>query len=421
MSEILYRDRLSILDNSKTPSFSPQQNEAILDRDCLTWQLEGSSSLSLKDAIGAFPLVEKHPYGFAIDTYPAGEGKRRRLQRYYFAADSLEARDNWLKAIETSLRGTPTKPRPRLAIVLNPASGRKQGRKIWQEVAPVFEKGYCEFYIRETTKSGELIEIISNLDLDRLDGLVIIGGDGTIYEALNGLLHRGETETKKMPIPIGVIPGGTSNGLAKSILERAGELYDPIGAAFLIVRGRIGTIDLVTVKQQDRYFYSILSFAWGLIGDVDLESDRLRFLGTLKTDIYVLIRLLFLRTYRGKLSLFEAAGEKREIDAEFILLWAMNVPWAAYNLHTAPRASLDDGTIDLLAIRAGTSRWLILWAFIQLARGKHIELPYIEYYKVRGFHLEPEQNRGVIAVDGEAIPCLPTTIEVSQGSGRIFG
>jgi sphingosine kinase len=433
MSDILYRDRLSILTLSAISSLLNQLGEGILRRDnsiCyLEVQQEGESrSIELKDAIGAFPADDRHPYGFVINTYPIGERKQRRLQQYYFATDSLEARDTWLEAIEVALRGTSKEPRPRLQIILNPASGRKQARKIWQKVAPVFECGYGEFNLRETTRAGELKEIIASLDLGCLDGLVIIGGDGTIYEAITSLCDRearrwcDHSEGKeKIPLPIGVIPSGTSNGLAKSILAAADEVYDPVNAAFLIVKGKVETIDIATVKQQDKCFYSMLSFAWGFVSDVDLESDRLRFLGTLKTDLYVLFRLLFLPSYRGKLSLFPATGATKEIDAEFILLWAMNVPWAAYNLHTAPRASLADGSIDLLIIRAGVSRWQILWAFLQVAKGKHIELPYVEYHKVRGFHLEPDKNRGILAIDGEKVPCLPTTIEIRQGWGRIFG
>jgi sphingosine kinase len=418
MFDILYRsplfalDRMSILSNN--------QNEGILDWDSLSWQVEGKSqSLDLNDTIGAFPALDRHPYGFVINTYPLGSQKRRQLQQYYFAANSLEETNTWLETIETRVRGKTTKPRPRLQIFLNPTSGRKQAQKIWQQVAPVFEHSYWEFNLREIQQAGELSEIIKDLDVD---GLVIIGGDGTIYETLNGLLCREEEDIKITPI--GVIPSGTSNGLAKSILEKAGEPYDPVSAAFLIARGKIETIDLAIVRQQDKNsqkYYSILSFAWGLISDVDLESDRLRFLGTLKTDIYVLIRLLFLRIYRGKLSLTKMTGETIEIETDFVLLWAMNVPWAAYNLYTAPHAALSDGSIDLLIIRGGASRWQILRAFLQMGKGKHIELPYVEYHKVRGFRLEPDKNRGILAIDGEEIPCLPTTIEISQDLGRIFG
>jgi sphingosine kinase len=425
MSDILYRDRLSILTFPSVSNLLNQLGEGILRRDnsiyYLKVQQKGESrSIELKDAIGAFPADDRHPCSFVINTYPLGERKQRRLQQYYFTTESPEARDTWLDALEVALRGTSKKSCPRLQIILNPVSGRKQAKKIWQKVAPVFEFGYGEFELRETTKAGELKEIIASLDLDRFTGLVIIGGDGTIYEALASLCDCSEGK-EKLPLPIGVIPSGTSNGLAKSILAAAGEVYDPVSAAFLIVKGKVETIDIATVRQQDKCFYSILSFAWGFVSDVDLESDRLRFLGTLKTDLYVLVRLLFLHSYRGKLSLFPATGATKEIDAEFILLWAMNVPWAAYNLHTAPRASLTDGSIDLLIIRAGVSRWQILWAFLQVAKGKHIELSYVEYHKVRGFHLEPDKNRGILAIDGEKVPCLPTTVEVRQGWGRIFG
>ncbi|NJK49759.1 hypothetical protein HC931_17890 [Candidatus Gracilibacteria bacterium] len=111
----------------------------------------------------------------------------------------------------------------------------------------------------------------------------------------------------------------------------------------------------------------------------------------------------------------------KTIADDFILVWAMNVIWAAYDLKAAPYAHLSDGTMDLLVIRRGISRWQLLFAFLRSANGKHIALPYVEYYKVRSFRLEPLCDRGILAIDGEQVEYSPLQLQVLRGIARIFG
>jgi sphingosine kinase len=414
MSQFLHQGCLFNLDRATV-----EVGEGVLYCHELIWQSRGRKcSLDLKDVVGVAASTDSpigRLYGFVLNAYPQ-QGQRRQWREYRFGTNTPAEREQWLTKIDQLLN-----PPRRLLILLNPKSGRKQAKKIWQQVASVFEHGLCRIDLKESSHPLALGTIVRDYPLESIDGLVVIGGDGTIHEVLNGLLQRADGEKALQLTPIGVIPSGTSNGLAKSIAAQAEEAYHPLNAAFLIVKGRISSIDLAIVRQGENRYCSILSLAWGFVSDVDLESDRLRFFGTLKTDIYVLIRLLFLRTYKGKLFLVTAAGETKTIDDEFILLWAMNVPWAAYNLQTAPQANFNDGSIDLLLIRQGVSRWQILWAFLQVGKGKHIKLSYIEYNKVRNFCLEPSENHGTLAIDGEALPLLPIAVDVIQAGGRVFG
>ena len=64
-----------------------------------------------------------------------------------------------------------------------------------------------------------------NDDLSEYECLVTCSGDGLIHEIINGLMHREDNWYKESPIPIGVLPGGSSDGLGKTILEMSGEAY----------------------------------------------------------------------------------------------------------------------------------------------------------------------------------------------------
>ena len=55
-------------------------------------------------------------------------------------------------------------------------------------------------------------EIVQNLDFDKFDAVVCVGGDGTIHEMANGMLMRRD----KKKIPIAFIPNGSGNDLCGS-------------------------------------------------------------------------------------------------------------------------------------------------------------------------------------------------------------
>jgi sphingosine kinase len=406
-------------------------SQGFLKKDCLIWvDGEGEKFLDLNDVVG----VTSDPSNlnkFTVNAYHLtrvnkfSQKTQRRLQEYHFICPNPETRSRWVRAIHNHLSGlepeNQTIAQPRyLYIFVNPRSGKKKSLEIFHRVLPLLERSHLRFTIKITNAAGQIKEILQTLDISDLDGIVSIGGDGTIYEVINGLMARKDWE-KAISLPIGIIPGGTGNGLCKTVLELSGEPYDPLSAAFLIAKGQYRALDVIESQQKPKSLYGVLSVAWGFVSDVDIGSDVLRFLGSLKNDIYAIIRIFFLRTYGGKLSFIPySTDDWQVIEDNFIVLWAMNVVWAAYNIKAAPRANLTDGAIDLLLIRAGISKWQLLNAFLSISNGKHLSLPYVEYYKVRCFKLEPLNTKGILALDGEQITCSTIEIQILQGLARIF-
>ena len=448
---------------------------ATLTENALTWPNGGENggglqSLLLDDVVGA-SIIEaegsKGMPGFVVNAYPlvrptgwlAGFKKpRRELQEYEFACESIATRSRWIKAINNILSGgradeeKTIAPR-RLQILLNPQSGEKKGRQIFEAVRPLLEKSYLQFTVIETSYRGQAREIVREMDLSAVDGLAIVGGDGTIHEVINGLTSRADWE-EAILTPIGTIPAGTSNGLSKTLSEISGEPFDPISATFAIAKGKVRSLDLAIAHQNGRRSSAFLSLAWGLIADVDIESDKMRFLGPIRTDLYALMRIWNLRAYKGRFSFLPTADTSRHptpdtldprigdvttdygtdflapaanqenkwqaIEDEFVLFWAMNVTWATYDIKAAPDAQLSDGAMDVLVVRRGVSKLELLSALLKSAKGEHIFLPSVEYYKVCSFRLEPLTTRGILAVDGEPVDYSPIQLQVYKGMARVF-
>lgn len=102
---------------------------------------------------------------------------------------------------------------------------------------------------------------------------------------------------------IGFIPGGTGNGLVKSVLDYSGENYTLENAAFIIAKGRSMRMDLTEIEAEymkDK-IYSFLSTAWAVIADCDINSECLRFLGPTRFTLWGVLRIICIKRYRGSL------------------------------------------------------------------------------------------------------------------------
>ena len=437
----------------------------VLTAKALIWKIDGAveQKLSLDDVVGVslagckntkkfspFVIVKSLQnigsgdgdlFWLIVNAYPLQKNKfskqsRRTLKEYWFACSSLEMRSQWQQAINNTLQNQPIdipiNPR-HLKIIINPNSGTQQASQIFEQVRPLFDRSNLKFTITETSSGKDTKNVVQEMDLETTDGLVVVGGDGTIHDAIAGLMSR-EDCARAIKTPIGIIPGGTGNGLCKSLLEISEEAYDPINAAFLIAKGKQKSCDLAFVEQNGDKTYSFLSLAWGLISDVDIGSEKLSFLGSLRFDIYALILICLLRTYKGKFSFIPSPdwkipehllntaaqdGEWLVIEDEFIFLWAMNTAWAAHDMNVTPHAEIDDGAMDVLVMRKPTSRIEVLKALLRCGKGEHLSLPNLEYYQVSSFHLQPLSDRGILVVDGEPIEYSPIQLDIMPGLARV--
>ena len=77
-------------------------------------------------------------------------------------------------------------------------------------------------------------------------------------------------------------------------------------AIFGIIRGNLMDLDICSVITPTEKLYAFLSVTWGLVSDVDIESERYRFLGERRFLIGTVARIIGLRKYRGRLSYLPA-------------------------------------------------------------------------------------------------------------------
>ena len=147
-------------------------------------------------------------------------------------------------ANSTDNQNAPSPPSCRLLCILNPFSGTKIGVKTFRsKILPVFQHANIQVEEIVTRRAGHATDIGRTFDPTLYDGVVLGGGDGILYEFLQGVHDRktngedtantnNENSQRAKDLPFGILPLGTGNGLSASILLENNEHYDPITAAF---------------------------------------------------------------------------------------------------------------------------------------------------------------------------------------------
>ncbi|KAK2977125.1 hypothetical protein RJ640_017649 [Escallonia rubra] len=268
----------------------------------------------------------------------------------------------------------------KLLIFVNPYGGRKSASKIFvDDVKPLLDDANVEYTVQETKYQLHAKEVAQTLDLSKFDGIICVSGDGILVEVINGLLERDDWKTA-IRTPLGVVPAGTSNGMVKSLLDSVGDPCTAAHAVLAIVRGHKRSLDVATILQDETKYFSVLMFAWGLVADIDIESEKYRWMGSARIDFYAIQRILRLRKYNGCISFVPAPGfedfgepssskldscslsdEKpvkiqqhgyqgpvvdlesqtwRKIDGPFVSIWLHNVPWGGEDTMAAPDAKV---------------------------------------------------------------------------------
>jgi diacylglycerol kinase (ATP) len=133
-------------------------------------------------------------------------------------------------------------PARRLLVIHNPTAGRSRHRHLAAVVSELEKEG-AEVQLQETARAGDAERAARDCGSD-IDVVAVAGGDGTINEAINGLMAR-----ERLPLPaLGIIPIGTTNVLSRDL--RIPRQADAL--ARLLTHGRI--LDIHVGCANGRYF-----------------------------------------------------------------------------------------------------------------------------------------------------------------------
>lgn len=287
-------------------------------------------------------------------------------------------------------------------IIVNPASRSGRGIKIWNTlIEPALQQEQVPYQSYLSGKAGDVVEIAAGIEAAESgnDGtpveIIVLGGDGTVNEVLQGIKDPSR-------LLLGYIPTGSSNDLARDL----GIPKNPTDALHRILHGGKPTpMDLGIVTYSDeavRYF--LVSCGIGYDAAICEETNRSalkdvlnRFgLGKL-TYVGIALKQLIAT---GKTSCKMTLGQEVSVTMDRML-------FTCFMLHRfegggfmfAPDANAHDGVLNLCAV-GDIPKLLILAALPTALFGKHYLFPGVTPYRAESILLESEKPLWV-HTDGE--------------------
>lgn len=284
-------------------------------------------------------------------------------------------------------------------FIINPISGGKKKDGVPELINETVDANVLEPVIAFSDGVAHA-RVIAREAVSKFDMVVAVGGDGTVNEVASAIVG---TDTA-----LGIVPFGSGNGLARFL----GIPMDTTQAIKNLAHGRLEMIDSASINGQA--FFNMAGMGFDAhISEVFSHGKKRGFISYIKSSIKEVIG------YRPQNYHLEIDGDA--YDYEAFMLSIANSSQYGNNVHISPKASLQDGLLDVCVIKPfplwrfpEMSMRMILKAtesskYVKIIRGKHIM---IKREQTGPIHLDGEPQMAGTGVD---IKILPHSLKVIVG------
>ncbi len=291
----------------------------------------------------------------------------------------------------------------RLKVILNPSSGRETARTNIEDVLALLsmrsEVDRADIYY--THARFDAVKFAENTDPSEYDCIVVAGGDGTVNEAVTGIMRAG------IDIPLAIYTSGTVNDFAmiNDLPQTPGD--------FTRMLLDLNTRKVDCGRAGDTYFLNVL--AGGIFTDVAYTVPS-----ELKTAIgpaaYWISAMKDIQEISDTIPLVVKNGEE-EISADALMFFVSNTKSVGGFRNLMTKADVADGLLDVMILRK-VDYAEIMPLLGKLMVGDHISSDKVIYFQSKSFRMETsdEGTKVTLDIDGEEGPHLPVDIECMHGA-----
>ncbi|KTD57297.1 diacylglycerol/lipid kinase family protein [Legionella shakespearei] len=301
-----------------------------------------------------------------------------------------------------------------IAVVINPIAGGGRGKKVWKVLKPGLNAVFEKITFRMSNRVDDLASITQSLLAEHPDVLLIIGGDGTLNHALNGMISDDKLINPQTKIAF--FNAGCGGDFIRQFPEqKITEFLDRLSHNQTI-SSNIGKVTLA--DQSPYYFINIASC--GLSGYVVRATAKSQWLKKLGGTINYLVHSLtgLIAYNRGEVRI--QLDDNPPFDCSMLMMAVANGQYFGGRMHVAPMAKVDDGLLDVVLFR-DFSKLDALYKLRKIYSGSHLLDKNVHYVQARKITIEPLESKPIeIEADGESIGQLPASFEVLDGSISII-
>jgi len=286
-------------------------------------------------------------------------------------------------------------------FIINPIAGGKHGKKTRKTVSLMekyLHEQNVEYAIHLTTHKGHAKALTSQIIERGATDVIVVGGDGTLHEVINGFSNFDK-------VNLGLIPCGTGNDFAKALnLPK-----DPISALKIILNNKPQYTDFMQMPTV-RGINIICS---GIDVDVLKRYEALK-----KKNKFgytsCLIKTLFNFNYTDLVANLDGQSEKHR---SFIACVANGSVYGG-GIPICPVADPTDKTLDFVAV-GEIKKIKIIGAFLKLKAGKILTLKQAKHVKCKNAKIIIDKPF-TVNVDGELYENIPFDVQIVSDTLKMY-
>lgn len=271
-----------------------------------------------------------------------------------------------------------------LGIIINPKSGKKAFRAQRIYLWKLLRKRHMPFAYRVTKFAGHATELARELVEKGYDEILILGGDGTLSEAINGIMRADLTAEQRAKIQVGIMPRGTGNdwgrywNLDKRFKESLRRFFEGEGHPI--------DIGCVTYWRNgiEHHRYFINSVGFGVDPLCCQKAEHLKYYIGSHSINYLFGLIAAIIQHKAQHMILNVDG-KQAVDDRLFTMNIGNGPFSGGGIRQNPEADPTDGVFHTMFIKKPTFKQVIA-ALPKLYNGRLTELPFV--YPIVGREIE---------------------------------
>ena len=285
----------------------------------------------------------------------------------------------------------------KIFFLINPHAGSGRAAKWWEDLRlSLDEQGFVYTWQYSYCVASAKTQV-QDAVIQGAEAVVMVGGDGSLYEALNGLV-KDDALIRKNTVFV-AWPAGSACDFVRSLD------YGQITLLDLLKFGKIEYIDICRCAYQSRngqaveYFINACDVGTGADTCIAVNAGRGRIKRLLKNG-HLAFKITALQVLmRYKYCHIDVYIDDSVASGEFIIVGCGNGSYMGGGMMLFPQASLDSGKVEVFLVRR-MSRLRILRVFSKVYDGTVSSIPGVEYYRGRKIKIVSERPLH-LELDGE--------------------
>ncbi len=288
-----------------------------------------------------------------------------------------------------------------LDFIINPIAGKKHGRILTQKLEIIksrLNELKVSFKLHFTKFKGHAKQLVSKLINEGSTDIIVVGGDGTLHEVINGFSNFDK-------VNLGLIPCGTGNDFAWAcqIPTDVNKALDKI----------------IFGKPQYTDFMQMPTVRGINVIGTGIDVDVLRHYNAKKKKNKLTYTTCLIKTlFNFKYTKFKAILDQKEYDYNSFIACIANGSVYGGGIPVCPVATPTDNKLNFVAVKA-IKKIKIIGAFLKLKKGKILSLPQAEHYLCDQVKIQTELPC-TVNVDGELYNDIPFEVEIVKNTLKMY-